>query len=206
MLAFARALMTRPRLMVLDEPTAALAPALVAEAFARIRGLPALGAAVLLIEQRARQALAISDRGAILDNLYKKYVRSAIVEPTFIIDHPTEILPLAKRKPGDPRYVESFQVVLGKSVELCKAFTELNDPIDQRKRFEEQERLREGGDEEAQKMDTDFIEALETGMPPTAGFGMGIDRLAAVLTGSHSLKEVILFPTMRPEHGEGSEE
>jgi lysyl-tRNA synthetase class 2 len=157
-------------------------------------------------EERGVVVGSSDDRGAILDNLYKKYVRAAIVEPTFIIDHPTEILPLAKRKPGDARYVESFQVVLGKGVELCKAFTELNDPIDQRARFEEQERLREGGDEEAQKMDADFIEALETGMPPTAGFGMGIDRLAAVLTGSHSLKEVILFPTMRPDAEAGSEE
>lgn len=139
------------------------------------------------------------DLGAILDNLYKKTVRPNIVDPTFIIDHPTVILPLAKRKPGDGRYVESFQLVLGRGVELVKAFSELNDPIDQRKRFEEQERLRAAGDEEAQPMDEEFIAALEAGMPPTAGFGMGIDRLAALLTGSHGLKEVILFPTLRPE-------
>ncbi|MEY4745378.1 MAG: lysine--tRNA ligase [Candidatus Parcubacteria bacterium] len=139
------------------------------------------------------------DRGAILDNLYKKTVRPMIVDPTFIIDHPTEILPLAKRKPGDGRYVESFQLVLGRGVELVKAFSELNDPLDQRKRFEEQERLRAAGDEEAQPMDEEFVAALEAGMPPTAGFGMGIDRLAALLTGSHNLKEVILFPTLRPE-------
>lgn len=139
------------------------------------------------------------DRGAILDNLYKKTVRPQIVDPTFLIDHPTEILPLAKRKPGDGRYVESFQLVLGRGVELVKAFSELNDPIDQRKRFEEQERLRAGGDEEAQPMDEEFIAALEAGMPPTAGFGMGIDRLTALLVNSHNLKEVILFPTLRPE-------
>ncbi len=139
------------------------------------------------------------DRGAILDNLYKKTVRGSIVDPTFIIDHPTEILPLAKRRADNPNYVESFQLVLGRGVELIKAFSELNDPIDQRARFEEQEKLRAGGDDEAQPMDEEFIAALEAGMPPTAGFGMGIDRLAALLTGSHSLKEVILFPTLRPD-------
>jgi len=139
------------------------------------------------------------DRAVILDNLYKKHVRSKIVDPTFIIDHPTEILPLAKRKPGAPGYVESFQLVLGAGIELAKAFTELNDPLDQRARFEEQERMRAAGDEEAQPMDHDFIEALESGMPPTGGFGMGIERLCMVLTGSHSIKEVILFPTQRPE-------
>jgi len=138
------------------------------------------------------------DRGAILDNLYKKTVRPNIVDPTFIIDHPTEILPLAKRKPDDGRYVESFQLVLGKG-EYVKAFSELNDPLDQRARFEEQEKLRQGGDEEAQPMDEDFIEALSVGMPPTAGWGLGVDRLAAVFAGAHSLKEVILFPTLRPE-------
>lgn len=141
------------------------------------------------------------DRGAILDNLYKKTVRPNLVAPTFLIDHPVEILPLAKRKASDPRYVESFQLIMAKG-EYVKAFSELNDPIDQRERFMEQERLREGGDEEAQPLDEDFIEALETGMPPTAGWAIGIDRLAALLTGSHSLKEVILFPTMRPEQEE----
>jgi lysyl-tRNA synthetase class 2 len=141
------------------------------------------------------------DRGAILDNLYKKTVRPNIVEPTFIIDHPTEILPLAKRKPGDGRYVESFQLVMARG-EYVKAFSELNDPLDQRARFEEQEKLRQGGDEEAQPMDEDFIEALSVGMPPTAGWGLGVDRLAAVFANAHSLKEVILFPTLRPEQSD----
>jgi lysyl-tRNA synthetase class 2 len=139
------------------------------------------------------------DRGSIMDNLYKKFVRSRIVDPTFIIDHPVELSPLAKKKRSDGRYVERFQLVLGEGTELCNAFSELNDPIDQKQRFEEQERLRAGGDVEAQRMDTDFIEALEVGMPPTAGFGMGIDRLTALLVDSHNLKEVILFPTLRPE-------
>lgn len=138
------------------------------------------------------------DRANILDNLYKKFVRSAIINPTFITDHPTEILPLAKRTRTNENYVESFQLIVGKGCELIKAFSELNDPIDQRKRFEDQERMRKQGDEEAQRIDEDFIEALEVGLPPTAGFGMGIDRLVALLTGQHSIKEVILFPTLRP--------
>jgi len=149
-------------------------------------------------EERGVKVESSADRGAILDDLYKKTVRPHIIQPTFLIDHPVEILPLAKRVPNDPKHVESFQLVLGGGVELVKAFSELNDPIDQRSRFEEQEKLREGGDTEAQQMDEAFIAALETGMPPTAGFGMGIDRLVAVLTDSHSLKEVILFPTLRP--------
>jgi len=137
-------------------------------------------------------------RGDIMDNIYKKLVRPNIVNPTFIIDHPIELSPLAKKIWGNDRYVERFQLVLAKGNELCNAFSELNDPIDQKERFLEQEKLREGGNVEAQRMDEDYIEALEIGLPPTAGFGMGIDRLTAILTGSHSLKEVILFPTMRP--------
>ncbi|MFH2063228.1 MAG: lysine--tRNA ligase [bacterium] len=138
-------------------------------------------------------------RGDIMDSIYKKFVRTQIVSPAFIIDHPIELSPLAKKKAEDGRYVERFQLVLGRGTELCNAYSELNDPIDQKARFLEQEGLREGGNDEAQRLDEDFIEALETGLPPTAGFGMGIDRLTAILTGSHSLKEVILFPTLRPE-------
>jgi lysyl-tRNA synthetase class 2 len=132
-------------------------------------------------------------------------VRAKLVNPTFIINHPVELSPLAKKIPGNEKYVERFQLVLGQGNELCNAFSELNDPIDQKERFQEQERLRQGGNEEAQRLDSDYIEALEIGLPPTAGFGMGIDRLATILTGSHSLKEVILFPTMRPVE-EGQEE
>lgn len=149
-------------------------------------------------------------KGDIMDNIYKKYVRGGLVNPTFIVNHPIELSPLAKKIPGNEKYVERFQLVLGQGNELCNAFSELNDPIDQKNRFLEQESLRESGNEEAQRMDKDYIEALEIGMPPTAGFGMGIDRLATILTGSHSLKEVILFPTMRPlleeEEGQESEE
>jgi lysyl-tRNA synthetase class 2 len=139
------------------------------------------------------------DRGKIMDNLFKKLARPKIVDPTFVINHPIELSPLAKKMRSDERYVERFQLLVGNGIELINAFSELNDPIDQRGRFMEQERLREKGDVEAQRVDDDFIEALEVGMPPTAGFGMGIDRLTSLLTNSHSLKEVILFPTMRPE-------
>jgi lysyl-tRNA synthetase class 2 len=135
----------------------------------------------------------------IIDNIYKHHVRPKIIQPTYLIDYPVEISPLAKRKAEDPRYVEMFQLVYGGGVENVKAFTELNDPIDQEARFKEQDAAREAGDEEAQYGDDDYVTALKHGLPPTAGFGIGIDRLTATLTDSHSLKEVILFPTLRPE-------
>ncbi|MDD5251244.1 MAG: lysine--tRNA ligase [Patescibacteria group bacterium] len=150
-------------------------------------------------ENRGVEVLSSDGPGRIIDNLYKKLIRPKIIRPTFVIDYPTDMKPLAKRTANDPRFTESFQLLAAGGFELLNAFTELNDPLDQRARFEEQERLREAGDEEAQRIDEDFLEALETGLPPTAGFGMGIDRLTALLTGSHSLKEVILFPTLRPE-------
>ena len=135
----------------------------------------------------------------IVDNIYKTHVRPKIIQPTYLIDYPAEISPLAKRKASNPRVVEMFQLVYGRGVENIKAFSELNDPIDQEFRFKEQEASRAKGDEEAQFGDEDFVTALKHGMPPTAGFGMGIDRLMMLLTDSHSLKEVILFPTLRPE-------
>ncbi len=138
-------------------------------------------------------------RGKILDELYKEHVRSKIVQPTFIIDTPLDLSPLAKRREDNPNYTERFQLVLGGGIELVNAFSELNDPIDQRERFEEQERLATGGDEETMHLDEDFLSALEHGLPPTAGLGLGIDRLVSILTNSHSIKEVILFPTLRPK-------
>lgn len=139
-----------------------------------------------------------ASRGKIYDELYKTFVRPKLVQPTIIVDHPVEVLPLAKRKPSDSRYVESFQLVLGGGMELAKAFSELNDPLDQRARFEEQEKAHGEGEEDTHRMDEDFLEALMHGMPPAAGLGIGIDRLTAVLTNQHSIKEVILFPTLRP--------
>ncbi len=137
-------------------------------------------------------------RGTIIDNLYKHKVRPLIVQPTYLVDYPEELTPLAKRKPEDPRYVEMFQLVYGGGVENIKAFSELNDPLDQEERFRQQDEAREGGDEEAQFGDDEYVAALKHGLPPTAGFGIGIDRLTATLTDSHNLKEVILFPSLRP--------
>ena len=138
--------------------------------------------------------------GEIVDALYKEYCRHTIIQPTFLTDYPAEMIPLAKRRKDDPTKIASFQLV-AKGVELCKAYNELNDPIDQATRFKEQDKLRAKGAEEAQGTDDDFIEALSYGMPPTAGFGMGIDRLTMFLTGVHSIKETILFPTLKPEGG-----
>ncbi|MFH1597708.1 MAG: lysine--tRNA ligase [Patescibacteria group bacterium] len=136
--------------------------------------------------------------GKIYDEIYKEKVRDNLVQPTFLIDYPVELSPLAKRKTENPRYAERFQLIAG-GMELINAFTELNDPFEQEARFKEQEKLRKAGDLEAQRIDKDFIEALKHGMPPCAGLGMGIDRLVALLTDSHNIKEVILFPTLKPK-------
>ncbi len=136
--------------------------------------------------------------GEIADALYKSCVRPKIVQPTFVIDYPAEMIPLAKRKPDQPSRIASVQLLV-QGIEVTKAYNELNDPLEQEARFLEETRKREGGSEEAMPADADFVEALKYGMPPTAGFGMGIDRLTALLVGAHSIKEVILFPTMRPE-------
>lgn len=136
------------------------------------------------------------DRGKILDELFKDFVRPKMIQPTFIIDHPIELSPLAKKKIDNSKYVERFQLLAGNN-ELINAFSELNDPIDQEERFKEQTKMKKAGDEEAHPYDEDFIMALKHGMPPTAGFGMGIDRLIALLTDSPNLKEVILFPTLK---------
>ncbi|MBU1146447.1 lysine--tRNA ligase [Patescibacteria group bacterium] len=143
--------------------------------------------------------LPSDDRGKIMDEIFKKVVRPKIVNPIFVINHPIELSPLAKKVPGDSRYVERFQLLVA-GTELVNAFSELNDPIDQRERFAAQQKMREAGDAEAMRIDEDFITALMHGMPPTAGLGMGIDRLTALLTNSHNIKEVILFPTLKPEN------
>ncbi|MDO8599027.1 MAG: lysine--tRNA ligase [bacterium] len=135
-------------------------------------------------------------RGKLLDELYKETARPKLIQPTFVIDHPVELSPLSKRRAEDPTTVERFQLVIA-GMEVVNAFSELNDPIDQRERFEAQQTAREGGDQEAMALDEDFLHALEVGLPPTAGLGLGIDRLVMLLTGASNLKEVILFPTLR---------
>lgn len=136
-------------------------------------------------------------KGKIADEIYKKICRPYLIQPTFIVHHPLEISPLAKKRSRDSNEVRRFQLILGMA-ELVNGFSELNDPLDQRTRFEAQEKVREGGDEEAHRVDEEYIEAMEYGMPPAAGIGIGIDRLAMLFSGVKNIKEVVLFPTMRP--------
>jgi lysyl-tRNA synthetase class 2 len=128
---------------------------------------------------------------------------SKIIDPTFVINYPREISPLAKSSPQNPEVVERFEPVVG-GLELGNAYSELNDPLSQKKIFEAQAKERAAGDEDAHPMDEDFVEALEYGMPPTGGLGLGLDRLTMFLTNQPSIRDVILFPTMKPEKGSHS--
>src|SRR3989344_230281 len=136
--------------------------------------------------------------GSLTDEVFKEKIRHGLIEPTFIYEYPKEMFPLAKLKEKSDDTVEVFQFYAA-GLELVKAFTELNDPNDQRERLSAQESMRAKGDEEAQRMDEDYIEAMEYGMPPNSGVGIGLDRLIAYLSGAHSIREVILFPLMRPK-------
>ena len=153
-----------------------------------------------LREAVQRQGLQVDQsRGVsqILDKLISAYVEPKLIQPIFLLDYPLAMSPLAKRKPDDGRLVERFEAFAG-GMEIANAFTELNDPVEQRERFRQQEAIRaELGDDEAERVDEDFLVALEHGMPPTGGLGVGIDRLVMLLTGQHSIREVILFPQLR---------
>ena len=135
-------------------------------------------------------------RGKLIDELMSAAVQPKLRQPAFLIDYPVELSPLAKRKPDNPGLVERFELFIA-GMEIANAYSELNDPVDQRERFVEQARLRAAGDEEAEVADEDFLVALEHGLPPTAGLGVGIDRLVMALTGNTSIREVILFPALR---------
>ena len=144
--------------------------------------------------------------GKLLDEVWSTLVEPKLIQPVFVLDYPVDISPLAKRKPDDPTLVERFEAFAG-GMEIANAYSELNDPIDQRRRFEEQLRHRAAGDEEAELMDEDFLLAIEHGMPPTGGLGMGIDRLLMVLMDAATIREVILFPQLRTrEEGSGKRE
>ena len=179
--------------------------------FPRIEWLPALSAAIgrdalactdqelrELVQAQGGEKVKDMSRPKLLDELFGAMVESRIVNPTFVIDYPVELSPLAKPKRGHPGLTERFEL-FARGKELANAFSELNDPIDQRQRFEAQARLRAAGDEEASGVDEDYLRAMEYGMPPMGGVGIGVDRLFMYLTDTAHIRDAILFPTMRPE-------
>jgi lysyl-tRNA synthetase class 2 len=176
---------------------------------ARAAASARLGRDVTMEELRSRDAAAAIARqlhieitpsmgaGKLTAEIFEKLCESELVQPTFVYDFPTEVSPLSKQKPDDPETVERFELYIG-GFEVANAFSELNDPVEQRRRFQDQIESRKAGDEEAHAMDEDYIRALEYGMPPAGGEGVGIDRLVMLLTNSQSIRDVILFPLMRP--------
>ena len=187
-------------------------PAVLQGPFARMEWLPSLSAGMQVpdvtkltdadlraaAEQIGVHGVAALSRPKLMDELFQHHVESTIDRPTFVLDYPKELSPLAKPKRGNPALTERFEL-FARGKEMANAFSELNDPIDQRQRFEAQARLKAAGDEEATSVDEDYLRAMEYGMPPMGGVGIGIDRLFMYLTGTSHIRDVILFPTMRPE-------
>jgi len=148
----------------------------------------------LFTNVEARAVISACD----MDNIYKKICRPKLIQPTFIVDYPKGHSPFAKRNPNNQSFIDRFQLVIG-GAELANAFSELNDPIDQKERFLEQDRKREHGEAEVSPSDEEYLEAMEYGMPPAGGVGIGIDRILMLFTDAHNIREVILFPTLRPK-------
>jgi len=153
------------------------------------------------MEERGLKAKPGSTRGKLIEGLLGDFLEPSLIQPTFVIDYPRDISPLAKSKPGDPTTVERFEGYMA-GFELCNAFSELNDPLDQEARFLEMGRDYDVEDEERHPMDEDFLRALRYGMPPAGGFGIGVDRLVMLITGKHSIREVLLFPHLRKTDSE----
>jgi lysyl-tRNA synthetase class 2 len=196
---------------VRSEPTLAEVVPTFSPPFPRIEWLPTLNAALgadastmsdaelrAVGERVGVEKTATLGRPKLMDEIFQALVERKIDAPTFVIDYPVELSPLAKPKRGNPALTERFEL-FSRGTELANAFSELNDPLDQRRRFEAQARLRAQGDEEAVGVDEDYLRAMEYGMPPMGGVGIGVDRLFMYLTGTHHIRDAILFPTMRPE-------